>query len=140
VEYARSLPRPTGVSAGAKSQVQASIWIQRSSAYLPGLSYSAKVPAGYGLRATANMGEAHTQTPAGPDAYSSTWFHTSIFGLLQKPAKKAALEAQLQRLQEQGPIEVVLGQPRLLFSITNGPAEVFQGFLELVGPPAEAEK
>ena len=140
VEYARSLPRPTGTSAGAKSPVQASVWIQRSSAYLPGLSYSAKVPAGYGLRATANMGEAHTQTPAGPDAYSSTWFHTSIFGLLQKPAQKAALEAQFQRLQEQGPIEVVLGQPRLLFSITNGPGEAFQGFLELIGPPAEAEK
>ena len=27
-------------------------------------------------------------------------------------------------MQEQGPIEVVLGQPRLLFSITNGPRQV----------------
>jgi hypothetical protein len=32
------------------------------------------------------------------------------------------------------PFDVVLGEPRLIFSITNSPGEVYHGFLELVGP------
>ena len=35
---------------------------------------------------------------------------------------------------EFAPFDVVLGEPKLIFSITNGPDDVFQGFLELVGP------
>ncbi len=32
------------------------------------------------------------------------------------------------------PFDVVLGEPRLLFCITNSPGDVYQGYLELVGP------
>ncbi len=32
------------------------------------------------------------------------------------------------------PFDVVLGEPKLLFAITNGPGDVRHGFLELVGP------
>jgi hypothetical protein len=35
---------------------------------------------------------------------------------------------------EFAPFNVVLGEPKLIFSITNGPGDVYQGFLELVGP------
>jgi hypothetical protein len=45
------------------------------------------------------------------------------------------LESQFQALQDQGPIPVVLGEPKLLFSTTNGSGEVYQGFWELVGSP-----
>jgi tRNA A-37 threonylcarbamoyl transferase component Bud32 len=36
------------------------------------------------------------------------------------------------------PFDVVLGEPKLIFSITNGPGDVYHGFLELVGPPSDA--
>ncbi|MEI6077719.1 MAG: serine/threonine-protein kinase, partial [Verrucomicrobiota bacterium] len=42
---------------------------------------------------------------------------------------------QLPGQTEFAPFEVVLGEPKLLFSFTNGPGDVFEGFLELVGPP-----
>lgn len=32
------------------------------------------------------------------------------------------------------PLNVALSKPKLIFSITNGPGDVYQGFLELVGP------
>jgi hypothetical protein len=32
------------------------------------------------------------------------------------------------------PFDVVLGEPRLIFSITNSPGDVYHGFLELIGP------
>jgi hypothetical protein len=35
---------------------------------------------------------------------------------------------------EFAPFDVVLGKPALIFSITNGPDDIFQGFIELVGP------
>ena len=38
------------------------------------------------------------------------------------------------------PFEVVLGEPKLIFAITNGPGDVFHGYLELVGPSSEANK
>ena len=38
------------------------------------------------------------------------------------------------------PFDVVLGEPRLLFCITNGPGEVYQGYLELVGPDTAAKQ
>ena len=37
------------------------------------------------------------------------------------------------------PFDVVLGEPRLLFCITNGPGDVYQGYLELVGPDHAAK-
>ena len=46
------------------------------------------------------------------------------------------MAAKVQRLAEQGEIQVAFGEPRVLFSVTNSSHEVFQGMLELVGPPA----
>ena len=37
------------------------------------------------------------------------------------------------------PFDVVLGEPRLLFCITNGPGDVYRGYLELVGPDNSAK-
>ena len=36
--------------------------------------------------------------------------------------------------------DVVLGEPKLIFSITNSPDDVIHGFLELVGPATSAQK
>lgn len=100
--------------------------------------YSAKVPPGYALQATANWsavddGEAYTMSPSGPYGYNSSWSLPSFRFTYEH---QQALATQVQRLAEQGPIEVVFGEPRLLFSVTNKSHEVFQGLLELVGPPA----
>jgi hypothetical protein len=61
-------------------------------------------------------------------------------GLLLPPAPVTNCVARFpprMRLPGQpefAPFEVVLGQPKLLFSITNWPGDVFQAFLELTGP------
>jgi hypothetical protein len=47
---------------------------------------------------------------------------------------------QLKRLADSGPIQITFGEPQLLFSVTNKSGEVFQGMLELVGPPDAANK
>ena len=44
------------------------------------------------------------------------------------------LEQQLQSVQDSAPLTVTLGQPSLIFSITNAPDDIYQGFLELRGP------
>jgi hypothetical protein len=46
----------------------------------------------------------------------------------------------LKRLADSGPIQITFGEPQLLFSVTNKSGEVFQGMLELVGPPDAANK
>jgi serine/threonine protein kinase len=46
------------------------------------------------------------------------------------PRAPARLPGQL----EFAPFDVVQGEPKLIFSITNGPGDVLHGFLELVGP------
>ena len=50
----------------------------------------------------------------------------------EREAQRATVERQLQELQDQGPIRVVLGEPKQLFSFTNGSGDIYQGFLELV--------
>jgi hypothetical protein len=40
-----------------------------------------------------------------------------------------------QELPTLDTMEVVLGEPKLVFSETNNAGELFQGFFELVGPP-----
>jgi hypothetical protein len=123
----------------------------------PNIEYSAKVPAGYSLRATASSGSVNTFTPAGPYEYRSSWMNLPhppfarpdkrepgqpvqllrpprIESLEESQARRKVLEAQLQELEDQGPISVVLGQPKPLFSITNEDGENYRGFFELVGP------
>ena len=141
VEYERAVPAPP--EAGA--QVQASVKIQRYAAYLPSLDYSAAVPPGYALRATANAGEVHTHRSSGSTEYHSAWFRLPAYNpaaLRDWPARRQAeqsgIEAQFQRLWEKGTFKIVPGEPRLIFSITNRPGDVYQGFLELVGPVPDA--
>ena len=45
--------------------------------------------------------------------------------------------ARLPGQPEFAPFDVVQGEPRLIFSITNGSGDVLHGFLELVGPEPE---
>jgi hypothetical protein len=51
----------------------------------------------------------------------------------ERLAETRSLELQLDELQDQGPIPIVLGEPKLIFSVTNGSGDIWQGFLELVG-------
>jgi hypothetical protein len=113
------------------------------------LSFNATVPEGYALRGTANGGQANTHTPSGPYDYHCFWSAPFRMPSLPQGAKQfvddrqaqqSALAAQFQKLQDQGAIEVILDEPLLIFSITNKPGDVFQGFLELIGPPGSANK
>ena len=63
-----------------------------------------------------------------------------VAGGEQRESQQAVFQAHLQKLQEEGPLEVILGEPRLLFSITNSPNDVLNGFLELVGPNPDATR
>jgi|GEM_PF-897183 len=168
VEFQHISPELSTGSGSLGTKAQAIVHIRRFTAFLPtspSVDYSVKLPPGYALRATANMGWANTFTPAGPNQYHSSWMNISLpsrpkpmnlqpgqrpqFQLpppprfdtpAQREAQRTALEAQFQELQDQGPIPVVLGKPKLLFSTTNGTGDVYQGFLELVGPPARTNK
>ena len=160
IEFKRDLPPP--VVPGTK--IEGIIHIRHffGAPTSPNIGYVAKLPPGYSIRATANSGTADTHSPGGPYEYMSSWSNWprpvrppafSPPGQLAPPyapprvdsaqdymAKMKSLEQQLQDLQDQGPISVVLGQPKLIFSITNGPDDVFQGFLELVGPGMDTQK
>ena len=163
VEFQHTSPEPATGSGLSGNKPQAIVHLRRFTAFMPNspsIDYSVKLPPGYALWATANRGLANTFTPAGPNQYHSSWMNISLparpkpmdlqlgerpkFQLpppprfdtpAQREAQHAALETQFQELQDQGPIPVVLGEPKLLFSTTNGAGEVYQGFLELVGPP-----
>jgi hypothetical protein len=80
--------------------------------------------------------------------YHSTWFNLirsreipsnrpKIESRSEREMRMKELESQFQELQDQGPIPVVLGKPKQVFSVTNETGEAYQGFLELVGPGEE---
>ena len=149
VEFVRTDPLPVKIADGAAVKVRAMVRIKRFNGYFPSVEYSAEVPPGYALRATASDGEASTHTSSDPREYSSTWFQpyrpppsaVQVQRLAeQRQPQQAAFQAHLQELQSQGPLEVLLGEPRLLFSLTNSPGEVFSGFLELIGPNPDATR
>ncbi len=158
IEFNRAVPSAEDI-AQPGGKPQAIVRVRHFVARFPSIDYSADVPDGYALRATANRGIVNTHTPAGPFQYHSSWMDASRPALpklepakpgepppqpraippklpttVELAAKDATLEVQLQTLQDQGPISVVLGEPKLLFSVTNRAGEPFQGFLELVGP------
>jgi hypothetical protein len=146
IEFNRSVPKPPEGSEGAAAKPQATVNIRRFAAYSPSIDYSVKLPAGYALRATANIGQASThfsQSPK-PGDYHSSWHrppslrHTADYldFPAQLSAQQSALETRFQELQDLGPIPVVLGEPYLVFSFTNKANEVFRGYFELIGFPA----
>ncbi len=199
----------------ADGKLRVSVKIQHvMSLSSPMISYSAKVPAGYTLRATASEGEAFTHTPAGPSDFNSSWhlgfrpgrpvvypypgnltwavphrtepiavgvlpepktspvgnlqtkgsapaLTTSAATLPQRPLRNSNGISVLNPLMYPSPLspvrlaispvripgqpefeafDVVLGEPKLIFSITNSPDDVIHGFLELVGPATSAQK
>jgi HEAT repeat protein len=145
---------------GAK--VQAIVHIRSFMSYLPSVRYDVELPAGYSLRGTASEGRVNTMISKMPPMmgdYYTSWsdvlvpkpmqpgqrqrtaqelMSNAIAWPKQRAAQQAGLQAQFQELQDQGPIPVVLGEPKLVFSITNGAGELYQGFLELVGAAGPA--
>jgi hypothetical protein len=156
LEFRSIVPTPPADSPDAK--VEAIVNIRRFTTFSPTINYDVKLPPGYALRATANRGRVYTTIAKMPPTigeYRSDWSDVSLPKplLLQPgqcpqiplptrrmdmPAEREAqsiiLETQFQALQDQGPISVFLGEPKMIFSITNGVNDVYQGFLELVGP------
>jgi serine/threonine protein kinase len=135
LRFERFVPGATRGSAGAATDMQATV---RLRSYGGGLLafYTASVPRGYLLEATDNSselgeGEAFTSINNGPAGSTSSWSPPRSFTYEQQ--REAV--AQLQRLAEGGPLRVMHGQPRQLFSITNKAGEVYRGSFELVGPP-----
>ena len=214
VEFGKFSP----IQPDSTGQVKVSVQIQQViSASGPMIGYSATVPAGYSLRATASEGEAFTHTSAGPYDFNSSWHRglrpgrpfvypepltwnvprriesptastlavsdtlpvqlpqtnvaltrspTSGLSLPQRRLRSSSdlpelIPAEGRRTNlgvlppvvpaiptpnqlpvrlripgrpEFAPFDVVMGEPKLIFSITNGPGDVCRGFLELVGP------
>ena len=141
IEYDQAKPQPPDTSGKVKATVQ----IRNVIVALPTplIGYSAKVPPGYALRATASEGQAHTTTPAGPYDYNSSWFRSFRptqtlnpgainWNVPEQPSGQP--KSPGQPMSQSVPFEIILGEPRLIFSATNGPGDVYQGFLELVGP------
>jgi serine/threonine protein kinase len=99
--------------------------------------YAVVVPAGYRVQGSCagsamNDGEANTQLYPGSSTLNSscTWFIRGDF----KPEHLQQAAQQMELIRSRGAIEVRVGQPARLFSITNGLGETFDGLLELVGP------
>lgn len=157
IQYDKPTPAPTD----ADGKVKTSVTIRHVFGAGPMIGYSAQVPPGYRLQAASPDGEATTHTPAGPLDFRSSWrwpffpgqFLTSSDALIwhvpQQPPTSGNAATLPQRPLPGGPtslpfrfpgqpqfepFEVVLGEPKLLFTITNGPSDIRRGFLELVGP------
>jgi serine/threonine protein kinase/preprotein translocase subunit SecD len=206
IEFQKTSPVPRA----ATEPVQVRVQIQYVYGSSQMIGYSAKVPAGYALRARASEGEALTHSPAGPYDFNSSWHRRPLMGRAmvypepitwQVPHQEERNEAATApgvlpatppradlippvprsggpalpqrtlrgstnttafqtpapptnamvlpeamppvplrpRIRIPGqpqfePFDVVLGEPKLIFSITNGPGDVYHGFLELVGP------
>ena len=140
IEFDQAEPAPPEAS----GKIKATVRIQRfGSPYIPSIGFLADVPSGYALRATASEGQAQTTTPGGPYDYNSSWFRTFHPGRAYdsgalnwnvKIQTQPAAGQPMNSMDQSEPFEVVLGEPRLIFSVTNAPGDVYQGFLELVGP------
>jgi hypothetical protein len=131
LEFQRVVPKPPGPD----ERVHASVTLNTPiPAFYSGAYYSANVPPGYRLLATASPSRHEGSSISGTYG-SSSWSPPD--GFLTSRAHEA-MARQLEDMARQGPIQVFLGEPRLLFSITNDAGAVYRGFFELVGPPAAA--
>jgi hypothetical protein len=139
IEFVQTAPQPTVAS----GQIKATVQVKHFGDFIsfPGIGFTAEVPDGYELHATSNYGEGDINSPGGPYDYNASWFPMN-HGMRQ-PAV-TALSWNLKHPpvandpsswnDPSEKFEIILGQPRLILSITNSPDDVFQGFLELVGP------
>jgi hypothetical protein len=146
-EFTRYTPKPSPHQSRSAPRPQAILHVRRFAAYLPSIDYSVKLPPGYGVRVTVNMGRASTHfapSAVGGDFHSS-WFIPLSFRQGSSPAdyrdlpgqwqaQRVALEARFQELQDLGPLPIILGQPYPLFALTNKAGEVYRTFFELVEP------
>jgi hypothetical protein len=145
LKFDQSEPSPASAANVAKATVR----VRDSSEYSAwnSLSYEADIPAGYALRATANEGRAETETPGGPWTYTSTWMEpirpfnpqrSDISTVTDWMIKTVPMHpypgGTRPPVTGRDTFTVVLGQPMLIFSRTNEPGDVWQGYLELVGP------
>ncbi|HEX4265010.1 MAG TPA: protein kinase [Verrucomicrobiae bacterium] len=155
-ESLRAMIQPAALP-GQPEVTNAVIHIRQFSAFhnSANVQYSAKLPGGYSMRATANTtGSANTYLVG--DRYFASWFRGGSRSpspakpgempppplIMDSPEQMrqqgAILTVQLQELEDQGPVSIVFGEPKQMFSITNGDGEVWQGFLELVQAGANA--
>jgi predicted Ser/Thr protein kinase len=139
IEYKRVAPNPPIPKSESDAKARATVRLHPFGAVLT--YYSGTVPQGYTLQATANWaenhnGSAYTMSPSGPYDYHSSW----MLPLRSFVEEQQSVGNQLKRLADSGPIQITFGEPQLLFSVTNKSGEVFQGMLELVGPPDAANK
>jgi serine/threonine protein kinase len=118
----------------------------------PDVRFLAVVPAGYVLKASTGNGGFSDCSNLGldPDSYRAYFpginqsrpFQPGQPAPRPRPitfdspeqtaAERESLKSQLQALQDQGLIAIFAGQPKLLFSLTNGAGDVDQAFLKLV--------
>ena len=131
LEFQRFVPDRPAPDERVHASVTLTTWIP---AFYSGAYYSANVPPGYRLLATASPSRHETTSIHGTNG-SSSWSLTQ--GFLTSRGQDA-MARQLEDLAKHGPVQVFLGEPRLLFSLTNDAGAVYRGFFELVGPPAAA--
>ena len=141
------------LSAGPKAR--ATVHIRSFSAGFGGsgnLTYAASVPTGYVLNATAKSAYIHVMPQPGSE--KEVYWHFSaqpvrpprikpgepppiyvppkIDSPEQLQAEAKELQTQLAGLQDQGSFTVVVGEPKRVFSMTNGSGDVHEVFFELV--------
>ena len=97
--------------------------------------YTADVPLGCRLQARDNSvefgeGQASSAININSAYWHSSWSAPSGFTI----EEQAQGEAQLKKLAASRAFQVLLDEPREVFSITNKAGEIYRGFLELVGP------
>jgi hypothetical protein len=147
------------VAGSSDAKARATVHIRNFSASVGDsgvLTYAASVPVGYVLKATADSGYVHEMSQPGSET-EVYWHFSSIQPIrpqrtkpgeppapskpyvpprLDSPAQLLAqgkeLRAQLAELQDRGPLTVIFGEPKRLFSITNGSGDVHEAFFELV--------
>ena len=132
LDFRRFVPTPPSDATGPAARVHGSVSLK------PGLSmfylcfFSATVPPGYRIEATATPSNRET-TIYGRGFCS--WNPPAAF----PTSRNWDASRQLEDLAKQGPIDVYLGEPRQMFSLTNEAGEVYRAFFELVGPRPPAE-
>jgi hypothetical protein len=137
VEFRRQIPELNPVKRVEASVLLVNNKMMRLSGTVSSAFDFPQVPPGYELAATGNratryMGAQTSYALTGAFPRQYMWELPDSFRMSQI----AEANAQLERLAQDGPITVFLGEPRTVFSVTNSSREVFEGRLELFGPPS----
>jgi hypothetical protein len=106
-------------------------------------NYSSTVPPGHVLQAGAIESGGQEAEVNTSSARSATFNDATVrwdFPETFTAGQSQSAMDQIQRLTQSGSVLVPSGQRTSLFSVTNDAGQVYEGFFELLSPPAKAKK